>query len=429
MLSLRIALRYLLSHKSHGAVNVISAVAIAGVAVAAAAMIIVLSVFNGFTQLVEKKTSSFNPPLLVLPVAAHTIANADSLADALATTPGVALAAPLIDEQAFAISAHGQMPVNIRALPPRAIAASGLPSILLASAPASGPAEAAPAQEATAAPASAASEAAFLSVGAALTLNAHPADTIGLFEPRRLDRVNPANPMKAFRGAQLRVQGVYQVEQEEQDRDMLVVPLSVARRLLDYTTEATGIAIYLTSDSPSLLASTRSALADRLPAGYRVADRIEQEADAHRMIALEKWITFLMLLFILAISSFNIISTLSLMVVEKQANMAVFSAIGAPNRLIRAIFANQGWLITLLGGIVGLLIGSLITLGQQTFGWVKIQASNPAVMAIDYYPVHLQATDILIILAAILLTATIISAVASTLPRSSMRKKLDITGK
>lgn len=429
MLSLRIALRYLLSHKSHGAVNVISAVAIAGVAVAAAAMIIVLSVFNGFTQLVEKKTSSFNPPLLVLPVAAHTIANADSLADALATTPGVALAAPLIDEQAFAISAHGQMPVNIRALPPRAIAASGLPSILLASAPASGPAEAAPAQKATAAPASAASEAAFLSVGAALTLNAHPADTIGLFEPRRLGRVNPANPMKAFRGAQLRVQGVYQVEQEEQDRDMLVVPLSVARRLLDYTTEATGIAIYLTSDSPSLLASTRSALADRLPAGYRVADRIEQEADAHRMIALEKWITFLMLLFILAISSFNIISTLSLMVVEKQANMAVFSAIGAPNRLIRAIFANQGWLITLLGGIVGLLIGSLITLGQQTFGWVKIQASNPAVMAIDYYPVQLQATDILIILAAILLTATIISAVASTLPRSSMRKKLDITGK
>ena len=425
MLSLRIALRYLLSHKSHGAVNVISAVAIAGVAVAAAAMIIVLSVFNGFTQLVEKKTSSFNPPLLVLPVAAHTIANADSLADALATTPGVALAAPLIDEQAFAISAHGQMPVNIRALPPRAIAASGLPSILLASAPA----EAAPAQEATAAPASAASEAAFLSVGAALTLNAHPADTIGLFEPRRLGRVNPANPMKAFRGAQLRVQGVYQVEQEEQDRDMLVVPLSVARRLLDYTTEATGIAIYLTSDSPSLLASTRSALADRLPAGYRMADRIEQEADAHRMIALEKWITFLMLLFILAISSFNIISTLSLMVVEKQANMAVFSAIGAPNRLIRAIFANQGWLITLLGGIVGLLIGSLITLGQQTFGWVKIQASNPAVMAIDYYPVQLQATDILIILAAILLTATIISAVASTLPRSSMRKKLDITGK
>ena len=429
MLSLRIALRYLLSHKSHGAVNVISAVAIAGVAVAAAAMIIVLSVFNGFTQLVEKKTSSFNPPLLVLTVAAHTIANADSLADALATTPGVALAAPLIDEQAFAISAHGQMPVNIRALPPRAIAASGLPSILLASAPASGPAEAAPAQEATAAPASAASEAAFLSVGAALTLNAHPADTIGLFEPRRLGRVNPANPMKAFRGAQLRVQGVYQVEQEEQDRDMLVVPLSVARRLLDYTTEATGIAIYLTSDSPSLLASTRSALADRLPAGYRMADRIEQEADAHRMIALEKWITFLMLLFILAISSFNIISTLSLMVVEKQANMAVFSAIGAPNRLIRAIFANQGWLITLLGGIVGLLIGSLITLGQQTFGWVKIQASNPAVMAIDYYPVQLQATDILIILAAILLTATIISAVASTLPRSSMRKKLDITGK
>ena len=131
MLSLRIALRYLLSRKSHGAVNVISAVSMAGVAVTAAAMIVVLSVFNGFTQLVEKKTSSFNPPLLVVPAEGKTISDADSLAAALQTLPEVSVASPVIDEQAFAVAPTGQMPVHIRALAPAAMEASGLHRILV----------------------------------------------------------------------------------------------------------------------------------------------------------------------------------------------------------------------------------------------------------------------------------------------------------
>ena len=131
MLSLRIALRYLLSRKSHGAVTVISAVSMAGVAVTAAAMIVVLSVFNGFTQLVEKKTSSFNPPLLVVPAEGKTISDADSLAAALQMLPEVSVASPVIDEQAFAVAPTGQMPVHIRALAPAAMEASGLHRILV----------------------------------------------------------------------------------------------------------------------------------------------------------------------------------------------------------------------------------------------------------------------------------------------------------
>jgi len=130
-----------------------------------------------------------------------------------------------------------------------------------------------------------------------------------------------------------------------------------------------------------------------------------------------------MLLFILAVASFNIISTLSLMVVEKEKNMAVFSAMGASSGLIKGIFANQGWLITFIGGCVGLVIGSLLTLGQEHFGWIKLNSSNPAMMAVDYYPVSLRLSDLLAVTAAILLTSLIIAAVGAWLARPARDTK------
>lgn len=394
MLPLRIALRYLLSRKSHGAVNVISAVSMAGVAVAAAAMIVVLSVFNGFSQLVERKTSGFNPPLVVRPLEGKSIADADSLAGALGSIPGMALAAPMIDEQAFAISPEGQMPVSLRALPPEAFPLSGLQKIVI---------------DGILDP-----QGATLSVGVAvkLGLRPSPASVISIYEPRRTGRINPANPMRAFRGDSLTVTGVYQVEQEEQDRDMLLVPLAVARDLLDYTTEATAVALY--PADPSATDRVREAVEASLPPGrYEVLDRLGQEAEAFRMIAVEKWITFLMLLFILAVASFNIISTLSLMVVEKQQNMGVLAAMGATPSFIRRIFASQGWLVTICGGVTGLVAGTLLTLGQQHFGWVKLSSANPSLMAIDHYPVRLDPADFLAVLLAILLTSLLLTLIGA----------------
>lgn len=402
MLSLRIALRYLLSRKSHGAVNIISAVSMAGVAVAAAAMIIILSVFNGFSQLVERKTAGFNPPLLITPVSGKVIQDADSLARRLRAIPGVAVAAPIINEQAFAIAGDAQMPVNIRALPSEAIHASGLQQLLIDG-------EVDP-------------EGATVSVGVAVNLNvrplaeqrlfaeAPPQGQIHIYEPRRTGRINPANPMGAFRGDSLQVTGVYQVEQEEQDRDMLILPLSAARRLLDYTTEASAVALYSVEDSPSAISSIKTTAASLLePASYQVLDRLGQEAEAYRMIAVEKWITFLMLLFILAVASFNIVSTLSLMVVEKEKNMDVLTAMGATSTFIRRIFASLGWLITIAGSAIGLLLGTLLTLGQQHFGWIKLSSTNPSLMAINYYPVRLDPADLLIVLLSVLITSLLIA--------------------
>lgn len=413
MLPLRIALRYLLSRKSHSTVNIISAVAMAGVAVAAAAMIVVLSVFNGFSQLVEKKTSNFNPPLMIKMANSTVISNADSLASVIQNFPSISVASPIIEEQAFALSESGQMPVNIRAMEPVALDASGLQKIIIDG--------------------DLIHSQAIISVGVALNLNVRPTPIdalptamtysgwIQIFEPNRTGRVNPANPTTAFHGDSLRVAGVYQVEQEEQDRDMLVIPLSVARDLLDYTTEATAIAVYPTIANIADLQSIEQEISSLLPADMVILDRMGQEADAYRMIAVEKWITFLLLLFILAISSFNIISTLSLMIVEKDKNMGVLAAMGATQSFVKRIFANQGGLITIVGGTIGLIIGSLLTLGQQHFGWIKLSSSNPAVMAIDYYPVSLAVSDLLAVFSAIILTSLIIAAIGAWLARPARR--------
>ncbi len=385
----------------------------AGVAVAAAAMIVVLSVFNGFSQLVEKKTSNFNPPLMIKMANSTVIANADSLASVIQEIPSISVASPIIEEQAFALSETGQMPVNIRAMEPTALDASQLKHIIIDG--------------------DLVYDQAIVSVGVALNLNVRPipldalptsanySGLIQIFEPNRMGRVNPANPTTAFRGDSLRVAGVYQVEQEEQDRDMLVIPLSVARDLLDYTTEATAIAVYPTATYSDDLQLIEQQLASSLPHDMVILDRMKQEADAYRMIAIEKWITFLLLLFILAISSFNIISTLSLMIVEKEKNMGVLAAMGAPPSFAKRIFANQGWLITIVGGAIGLIIGSLLTLGQQHFGWIKLSSSNPAMMSINYYPVSLQVTDLIAVSIAIILTALIISAVGAWLARPVRR--------
>lgn len=413
---LRIALRYLLSRKSHGAINVISAVAMAGVAVAAAAMIIVLSVFNGFAQLVDSKTSSFNPPYLLNRTDGSLITNADSLAANLQSSPNEALpvAFPVIDEQAFAMTSTGaQMPINFRALPYEALPYSGLSTILVDGAL---PAD----------------SAAILSVGVAMELNLHPGDTIQVYLPRRLGRINPGAPYKAFRTAKLPVAAIYQVEQETQDRDMILLPLPIARNLLSYSTEATSLALYPnapveTATFPSGdgtssgvdAASVSGATLPMLPEGspYQLLDRRAQEADSFRMIAVEKWITFLMLAFILLIASFNIISALSLMIVEKQGNMGVLRAMGATPGFIRNIFANQAWLITLGGGLLGLLMGSLLILGQQHYGWVRLSTSNPNILTTNSYPVLLTLPDLLVSLATLLLLSLLLTLRARRLLR------------
>lgn len=404
MLKLRIALRYLLSRKQFGAVNVISAISVAAVAVAAAAMIIVLSVFNGFERLAESKLSTLDPDYLAVPAEGKRIEGVDSLVKALQKIKGVKAACPQISERAYAMGADAQAAVEMLGMTPRGLRESGIADVMI-----DGSADGLMSGADSIVPA-------LTSVGVAMALDVRPcfgSDSICLFEPRRTGAINPANPMAAFRKAGLRVEGVYQVEQEEYDRDMVIVPYALAAQLLGYDDAATSVAIH-TGGSAAPEAAIRAVAESK---GVMIKDRYRQQEHTYRMIAIEKWISFLMLGFILVIASANIISTLSMLVLDKEPSMAILRAMGATSGFIRSVFATQGWLIVLLGGLAGMAAGVLLVAGQMRYGWVKLGASNPELMSITDYPVELRWGDVGFTLIALTGVALLLTPVVGMVVR------------
>lgn len=383
MVSLRIALRYLFSRKSHNAVNVISIVSMAGVAVATAAIVCVLSVFNGFTDVAISRISLIDPELKVSPAAGKLIADADSVASTVRGVDGVAAATPVVEEQALAMFAGRQMQVDIIGVPESYNTYMSLDSTIIdGTFSLSDPYTALPAS--------------VISVGTAMRLGAYPmaAVPLSLYVPRRLGRINPANPLSAFRTDSLAIAGVFEVNQSEHDAQKIYIPLATACRLLDMDSEATSVHVVLDHDAS--ISAVQKALRRALGPGYSVSNRLEQERESLRMIAVEKWITFLMLAFILLIASFNVISTLSMLIIEKADNMATLRAIGAPPSIIRRIFLCEGWLITVIGGLAGTVLGLILCLLQQRYSLITL-GGDASLLSITAYPVRVSLSDILLV--------------------------------
>ena len=389
-LSLRIALRYLFSKKSHAAVNVLSYISMAGVAVAAAAMVIVLSVFNGFSDFTARKMSNFTPPLKITSSSGALINDADSVMKAAEAVRGVSVASPVITQRAFAVTDDYQSPVVIcgvaadgptyRALSNAII--DGRPSLYY-------DVEGIP-------------NTAIASVGVANALRTFPAVPVNvkIYEPRRHTRMNPANPLAAFRCDSLVVNAVYRIDENEYDSEYIFVPLQFARNLLSYDAEATSIEIDTApgADVEAVAGQLRSCLGP----GYVVANRLEQQQEAFRMINVEKWITMVMLTFILVVATFNVLSIMSIMILEKRSNRNIFIAMGATGGMISGIFGWLSMLTTAIGGVIGVIFGVTLSLLQQLFGFIKLGAADPSQLSIDVYPVSVNPVDIVVVIAIII---------------------------
>ena len=362
----------------------------AGVAIAATAMVIVLSVFNGFYDFTAQKISRFSAPLVVTPVEGKTIADADSLTSVIAAAEGVASAAPTITERAFAVAGDRQAPLVICGISPEGITARSLPEVTIDGTPmlvyddAELP------------------NTAISSVGVANTLRAFPSIPVDvrIYEPRRHSRVNPANPLAAFRCDSVVITAVYRIDQNEFDNEYLFVPLQFARNLLGYTTEASAIEIDATAGTD--ISRLRDRLAKLIGPSYKVADRMEQQHDAFRMINVEKWITLVMLTFILVVATFNVLAIMSIMIIEKRGNSAILASLGATSGTIAGIYGWLSMLITTIGGIVGIIFGVALSLLQQCFGFIKLGADDPSQLSIDAYPVSVAASDIAVVAAVII---------------------------
>lgn len=401
MLALKIAMRYLVARKSHNAVNIIAIIALAGITVATAAMVVVLSVYNGFADLAAAHTSQVDAQLQIARADGRVIADADSLARAVSTTAGVAAALPVIEERALAVSASAQKAVVFKAIP------DGYEKVV--------PGLAATAIDGEFAGATEVGQPAVqLSVGVANTLLVRPDPLlpIHLYVPRRTGRINPANPGAAFRGSDVAVSAIYRVGQPDMDEDRMIIPLDVARDLLMYDTEGTAVDVSVKPGTD--INAVKSALSKRLPESYRVRDNIEQHSESFRMISIEKWVTFMMLIFVLAIALFNIISTLSLLIIEKRDDMRTLRALGATRRLVRNIFTCEAWLITTAGGLLGTVVGIALSLAQQYGKFIRLNG-DPGMLTVAEYPVRVAAADLVAVLAAVALTGLITAAIVRLL--------------
>lgn len=399
MLSFRIALRYLKARKSHNAVNIISMVSMAGVAVATAAMVCVLSVFNGFSEVARARLSMLDADLAVFPAEGKVIGPADSLAGVLRTLDGVAAVEPVIREQGLAVWGDRQMPVVMMGVTPQwRTRVSRLDSLIIDS------------------DLGAAGSGATISVGVAVKLGARPDPLSGLelYVPRRLGRINPANPATAFNADTVGVDGVFQSQQSEYDNDVVIAGLDDLRYLLEYDGEASRLDIALRPDADA--DAVRRAVTEVCGPGLTVLNRLEQQQQSRRMIEIEKWISFVMLAFILLIASFNVVSTMSMLIIEKRGAMGVMRALGARPSAIGNIFFWQGLMISLVGGLAGLVLGSAATLAQQWGGFIKLGGDHSR-MSISVYPVRLEPLDLLAVMAIVAAIGVAVALIARALSR------------
>ncbi len=406
-LPLKIACRYLVSKKGHQAVNIISIVAVGGVVVATAALICVLSVFNGFRGLIMGKLAMLDPQIAITATLGKTINDADSVIEVVSALPGVERAVPVIEDQALAIYAQLQMPVRLKGVPDDYNTMNLMDSVIV---------------DGQWKLRDQVSRYAVAGAGPAVRLMVRP-DFLGmvrLYAPQRQGRVNIANPMGAFRQDSLFVSGIFQLQQNSYDADLIYVPLEMARELFDYETEATQVEVKLAPGANEQEAM--SAISQALGNSYQVKNRLMQQREAYRLVNIEKWMAFLLLAFILVIATFNVISTLSLLIIEKDDSIATLRALGANDRQISRIFVLQGWLITLVGAMTGVVIGLLLCLGQQRFGWLRL-SGDPANMIINAYPVEVQWTDVLITFALVAAVGLLTSMVTALIMRRRLTTK------
>ena len=405
-LPLKIAWRYLVSKKGHQAVNIISIVAVCGVVVSTAALICVLSVFNGFRGLIMGRLAMLDPQVAVTATLGKTVNDADSVIDAISAIPGVERAVPVVEDQALAIYAQLQMPVRLKGVPDDYNTINGMDSVIV---------------DGEWKLRDQVSRYAVAGAGPAVRLCVRPEfmGMVRLFAPQRQGRVNLANPMGAFRADSLFVSGIFQLQQNSYDADLIYVPLDMARELFDYDTQATQIEVKLTADANER--QVMNGIAAALGDGYQVKNRLMQQREAYRLVNIEKWMAFLLLAFILVIATFNVISTLSLLIIEKDDSIATLRALGAHDRQISRIFVLQGWLITLTGAITGVVIGLVLCLCQQQFGLLRL-SGDPANMIISAYPVEVQWMDVVATIALVAAVGLLTSIVTALIMRRRLTK-------
>lgn len=381
-----IAWRYLFSKKGHNAINIVSGISAAAVVVVTAAMICVLSVMNGFGSLVEQMFSEFDPPLLVVPEEGQTLRTDTAPVVSLYAREDIQAVSMQLEQTALVRYKDHQLPARVLGVDTLFEATANMRNIIT---------------DGFFSVWDGAFDRATLGQGLAaqLGMNAHFTGALHLYAPQRTGRINMLRPDKSLQHEHAFIAGTFAVNQIEYDDQLILVSLPLAQRLFEYD-EYTATALRIAPKKGQKIDKVQNDIAKVLGPGYKVLNRYEQQADFFRILRIEKWLTILLLVFILLIASFNIIGSLSMLIIDKREDIRILSDLGADEPTIRRIFLLEGWFISALGTLLGIIIGVLICLGQQHFGWLKLGTGSEYIISV--YPVQVQIADILLVAAVVL---------------------------
>lgn len=382
---LLISRRYLFSKKSHNAINIVSMIAVAGVAVATMAMVIVMSVFNGFQGLVAELFTGFDPELRITPVAGNSIDLSSNRIKALADSKDVAVFTPVAEGQALVVAGDVQKVVMLKGVADNytqqsdilnALYGDGEPELHLDVIEYCIPG---------------------LQLCNQLGLPIYFQRPLEVYAPKRGERVNMANPKSSFNRDELNASGlVFSVHQSKYDSEYILCSLGFAQRLFDLDGRVTGIEIKL---APT---GSREDIEALLGEGFCVKDRYEQQEDVFRIMQIEKLISYAFLCFIMLVACLNIMGSLSMLMIEKREDAKTLSALGSTLRQIRRIFALEGLMIIFGGAMTGMLLGLVLCLLQQEFGFIRMGQSEGSFI-IDAYPVVVRPGDLMLVLLTVVL--------------------------
>ena len=427
MLALRIALRYLFSRKSHSAINLITLVAACGVGIITAAMICMLSVFNGFEGLVSSLTSRFDPELRIQPTLGKTFHDSDTLRSILLSHPDVEAVGTTLEETVLLSYGGHQIPAIMKGVDSTFARVTQIDDILLGE-------DGFLLKDEVA-------DYCILGAGLAsiISINRGFVRPLTVFCPRLIDKKGYADPNindsnfsgqltvdaprlrtsslqnltnsdDAFAEANLYCSNIFMVQQADYDNQYFLCSLPMARQLLGDSLLTSAYELRLRPganmnrvkrDIASRLNSSPYAEGLEGAPSFTILSQHEQQADAYRIMQIEKWLTFLLVFFILLIASFNAIGALSMLIIDKEAQISTLRNLGADPSLIRRIFTCEGWLITGIGAVVGLVLGIILCLLQQHFGFITLGGGDTTRYVVAAYPVLLHWSDALLTLLAV----------------------------
>ncbi len=405
--SFYVARRYMFSKKSVGAINVISFISVAGVAVGTMALVIVLSVFNGFHDLVASLFTNFDPQIEVVPVKGKTI-NADAPElDRIRHLDFVDVATDVVEDQAIAVYGDRQRMVTVMGVDENFDQLTNIGDILYGDG------------DFTLRVANLYFGVPGIRLAQDMGLGARWADYLKIYAPVRKGQLTDLDtPTDGFVVDSLLSPGVvFAVNQNKYDRDRIITSIYFARQLFDQDGMLSSLQLRLKpgTDLSTAKREIKAAAGEK----FRVLDRFEQQADTFRIMQIEKVLAYVFLTFILIVACFNIISSLSMLIIDKKDDINTLHNLGANDRQIQSIFLYEGRIISAVGALIGIGLGLALCGLQQAFGFVKMGESS-GTFIVNAYPVSVHYWDVLVVF----ITVILIGWAASWIPARRLRKQI-----